>query len=50
LEQAFINLLPLYCNPHVKRIVKVTRVFGWILKTDWDIDRVIELYTKKHAE
>jgi len=24
-------------------------MFGWILKTEWDIDRVIRYYAAKHA-
>ena len=27
----------------------VTGMFGWILKTDWDIGRVMKLYARKGA-
>ncbi len=28
---------------------RVTRMFGWILKTDWDINRVMRWYSRRHV-
>jgi len=50
--QSIINVLFTQLNPHVKKLrlgldVKVTGMFGWILKTNWNIGRLMYLYKQK---
>ncbi len=42
-----------YCVPHnffFRKNAQVTGMFGWILKTNWDIGRIMEYYRQhRHA-
>lgn len=47
MKQTFIKIFQVLYTPHVKGDQKM---FGWILKTDWDIDEVMDSYKKRRIE